>query len=370
MKKKINTQHTHPTTNGKCPFSRFVSSLNKLSDHNRKKLPSIKHIISILRDPLQQETITTIENIEIKWYDHQDITKIKTHIYATLFLQSEAYTIIQQSLNIKTNPELYKIGLKASHSDLHDPLFRWEYWSLLLSAFQWLAIEFINKRDKEKFQNLLFQSEILKYPLQHWMNTNFSIDTTFSKLFIAGIGDGFLNYRSIINKLPDLYERKYNKYPSKEEYRHILQKSIKNIIVPIVSINMEHLIDIVRMKSHEQIQAIQRKDYSEYKHLLEAFWNTLGIDNDNFELDDENNIIIKQHYLQKVEEKLQIMEKKYSISRQYLWDTALSNTLGHRFIRTGCPALRGHIGEKRIIEIFCEDILSLLDHIYFPYRRD
>lgn len=95
--------------------------------------------------------------------------------------------------------------------------------------------------------------------------------------------------------------KKYGRIPTSKEYREIVQKNLLEIIIPIASINLFSLIEILRPTDHDEVHnSLQLKEYDGQHVLIEggAYNNALDINTHYFSLEENDAICVTNKYLQ------------------------------------------------------------------------
>ncbi len=168
--------------------------------------------------------------------------------------------------------------------------------------------------------------------------------------------DGYTNFWSLICNIPELYKQKYSLFPTTSQYREIIQKNIKKVILPLSSLNLHSLVGVIRPD----------RDVSDMKEFVN---NSLWIDVRTFSFDDNDYLTINSDYMHEIVGKMNDEVHQYrqaQLLAEMIGGT-LKNTAEYP-MRTWCPALAIEMKDgKRMVEQFCHDVLCMLDKIYFPF---
>jgi hypothetical protein len=160
-----------------------------------------------------------------------------------------------------------------------------------------------------------------------------------------------VNIWSIVYNLPEIFEAKYKRLPNTQEYASLVRHNIKSMIKSLASLHLESLVHVVRPKDSVVDITILAN-------------NSLEMNKSDFVLDDKDYIQVNNSYLIKKEERLLDMYREYETAYAMMPDYPMNEFS----IRTGCPALRAKIDENKfVIDQFCDDVLELLDKIYFAH---
>jgi hypothetical protein len=337
----------------KCPYSRIISYLNKANSYLTPDRSRIFHtIVNNLTSNLAIDNRSKYIDDTINQQDLnvKNAIKTRTHIYQTLYIQNEIYELLQQCFVVtKTSPLSMLKGL-ADHSDLTNIYQRKNRWGGFVSTLQQLIDPTLQKRDSNK----MFDREMMvveNFASHHSRLTKWC-DFDFVTLIEQGINDAVISARHILDTMPELYKEKFWKLPSREEYRAIVEKNMKHIMPQASTLNLGFLVGVLRDGS--------------LAHLSDYTMNyALGITIEDFELDDAWLATVKKPYIQKVVQRLKdkIAERIANV-QQYGNHYSLEQQ-----VRLGCPAMKAKTKDgKRITDQFIDDMLTLLDEVYFPYR--
>lgn len=324
-----------------CPYSAMISFLHKCGGLLTKtKMPQINQLIS----KLIHTNLTS--PVEVEWSFHwKDEVKITKFAYDSALLELEVYDLMHSILSFEnTNAPMSKLNHLAWDLNLQDLEVRKQWFFEVFALFQRHVKNIIPQWETAKMEDKNYK-RILDHALSYSQLSK-GRQSTYGQLFVSGSWDGFMNFRSIVTGIPELYKKKYNQMLSTELYRDLVKKNVKNVLLPLTTLNLTYALNIVR--SPEDMFS-----RSEKEHIT----NVLNIGPESYFLDDEWLINIKKEYMEKVTQRLENL----SSVLQARSDARVSVTLW-------CPALRAHKGDKNLIEHFFEDISKLLDEMYFPYR--
>ncbi len=336
----------------KCPYSRVIGYLNKVNSYLTPDRSKIFHtIVNSLTSNLTVDNRSKYIDDTINQQDlnAKNAIKTRTHIYQTLYIQNEIYELLQQCFVVTKTSPLSMLKWLANHSDLTNIYQRKNRGGWFVSTLQQLIDPTLQKRDSNK----LFDREMMgvEHFASHHSRLTKGGDFDFVTLIEQGINDAVISARHILDTMPELYKEKFWELPSREEYRTIVEKNMKHIMPQASTLNLGFLVGILRDGS--------------LAHLSDYTMNyALGITIEDFELDDEWLATVKKPYIQKVVQRLKdkIAERIANV-QQYGNHYAFEQQ-----VRLGCPAMKAKTKDgKRVTDQFIDDILQLLDEIYFPY---
>lgn len=345
----------------KCPFSKVTWYVNKANALiTTEKMPKLKNFFSsLLKAVLQgkpEQTYDTRDLID-DTLSIKSSLKVKNYLYDVMYIQLEVYDLIKAILADPAHfSDLRQLAWRGGIKNKDGREFRG---LRFFQKFQNFITPTLAHREGAKFSDPSFEAAIDEVA-QHSLLTKGG-ELTIAQLLAQWACDGFTSFRGLVCNLPEVYHAKYGRYPSTEEYRALIQQNIKKVIVPLASLNLNTLVRVVR-----------KEPKIEKTEDMKAFMNNpLGIKSDTFELDDEGNVVAKQRYIQEVADRMmQEMgenRKAQMGAQMFVWPW-VKHTATYP-LRTWCPALAAKTkDDKRIVEQFCADIMSLLDKIYFPFR--
>lgn len=362
--KHINPDEITDLTNdfldsSKCPFTNAMKYLNTLggimsSDTTSKIKKSIMEVFSKAHG--KQDFSVDVESVIDVELTIRNEAKVKKHIYDVLLLQSEVYNEIKNILSIESG--LFK-GLVqlSSQLDLQELEQRKDWGLLFFEAFLHPINDALRLWELRKVKDSKEYRDAFQYALQHSNLSKRTKSVGFSVMFIQGVTDGFQNFWSLVCNIPELYEAQWGRQPTAVEYRELVRKNIKKVIFPLASLTMPTLISVIRAE----------RPTSMSKEFIN---NAFDLNPQDFELDEEGHIHSNLSYNKKISIKMARLMISYWEGQKAHLKANQSELLSKSDfpIRVGCPALSAKTEDGTVVvEQFCEDILTLLDTIYFPY---
>lgn len=339
--------------NTKCPYGTLVSYLNRVNgymtpDRGNKIRGLIKHLL------LNNFNRANAAGYIDKFLDEENLhfksaSKYKAHVYEILYLQEWLYDLIHNYLTTTETPELIHLKNATPTLDLDDSSLRHlrgrKFKTILKDSWDGR----IENRVTEK-KRLEPEMQIVEESSRNHTNHNKNSVFGFIDLIKQGIGDGIDNCWDVVQNIPDLYRSKYGTRISTSEYRRLVALNMKTIFTQVSTLNLAHLTNILR---------------NPYGHSFLHVDDWLTLNEHDFALNDKWIIEGKRLYMIKIIRRMQQYIGQYMFSLHVTWKTEHEEQ-----VRLGCPAMTARTQEgKRITDQFIDDILQLLDEVYFPYRE-
>lgn len=356
----------------KCPYHELVGAMNKFSSYvTSDRPPTIRNIVKQLIDLFSSKKPAT-QQIQ---QEYQDIgnglsmankCKIYKHLYDVIYIQEEVYPLMHEFLSDDSNSQFQCLADDAQMLDLQDPQTR-NLRGMKFSHTTEQSIEaVIHDRERNKIQDPHYRNA-LHIAMAH-TSSGWNEPRSFGMTFVEGFGDGRKNIWNMIEPIPELFEKKYRRRITAKEYRDIALLNIKNMILPLSSINMDNLINLVRPETWpEDEDSVGIVTYNGEMIAINGMhnFNKLEMSVDTFELWENDILAIKPDY---ISERVRRMDKIVN-QATYLLKFHADYYSSGLLMTTGCPALTATTTQgKRVVQQFGEDMIRLLDTIYFPYR--
>lgn len=335
-----------------CPYTKVVKYMNGVSDAMTpdRVWGVVKFIADLISNTLNRKTSHEHINKYVQAQNLGVLSSLKMHkqIYDVILLQEEVYPIVQKVL-IDLVTDLEPL---SQNTNLQDQYSRVKRGTTFAMTFQKNIIHALDDRYEQK----LFGSDPDFYN-NALLASNYSRifkgspDLNFWHIIAQWSCDGFMMTWNVITALPDIYKKKHGRLPTKAEYIELISANLKIVILPLATTNLLFVTQVVR-----PVDLGGRYDY--------FINNALEIHDQNFTLDDKNTLVANQEYLEQITRRTLDAAEDYIQVQKESWSNFLSDT----HIRMGCPAMRAQTPDgKRVTEQFIQDMLALLDKIYFPY---
>ena len=342
----------HPTW---CPYHAFIGHLNNVTalTSGDKLLPVrkvIKEIYALWGDALSH-VIQTVNKYLPESLCIKSINKTTKHIYDVLFLEQEVYPLLHGVLVEDQRKYFSDLYPRSSRAPVEDIKVRAEAGEIITEHFLDAIAVVLKEWFKKKLppSNDLIHAANLAW--EHSSVTRWGGPASFSTMFFQGASDGFHSLWAIIYYLPELFYKKHNRLPTRQEYRQVVQQNIDKVLIPISSL---HLISLLAWLRDQTID-------------INTIWavDSLSINITTHALDDNNIIIMDRKYLWEV---LHRMDEEIEDLQLY---SLLPPSLRWFQLRTWCPALTARAPDgKRVIEHFLEDCMALFDKVYFSHWKE
>ncbi len=339
-----------------CPYHKLIGHLNMITKSmNSDTLPPLKKIIAEVYarwgNLLQRVTWVIGKHIKapMALKNQYRVTK---QVYDILLLQEEVWSVIHDALI--TNKDHY-------------------FWAIAMQPW-WLRIWDIEARKRVWTLFQTFMSEALKDALLHReaMKETVDIDFYYAQqiaadyaemakwlsmwfgiMFLQWAMDAFGNAWSLLLYIPELYHKKYKRYPTREEYRAITESNMRTLLPSLAWLHLSGLTNSLRSNRQVASGDVNASlDIQTATHTL-----------------DENDIVMpKKAYLTKVHKRTDGRVKDW----QELQDRLPEDDVYATYImHTWCPALKAKMPDGRqFVEHYVEDLLSFFDTFYFPHWKE
>ncbi len=336
-----------------CPYTKVVKYMNGVSDSmtTDRVWGIVKFIADLISNTFKRQRSNEYINKYVQEQNLGVLSSLKMHkqICDVILLQEEVYPLVQKALT----DVIAELQPLSQTTNLQDQYSRFERGTKFAMTFQTNVIQALDVRQEQKFSNKndvdFFNNAVVASRYTQMFKGN--PDLNFGYILAQGSCDGFMMVWNVITALPDLYKKKYGRLPTKAEYLELISKNLRTVILPLATTNLLFVTEVVRPVDMG----------GRYEYFIN---NALEIHDQNFSLDDKDSLVANQHYLQQVSHRTLGAVQEYIDVQQESGSNFLSDT----HIRMWCPAMRAQTADgKRITEQFIQDVLALLDTVYFPY---
>jgi len=348
----------------KCPYSKAVQYINEIQKNSTPNVVNkIGNFIINLFKGGEEERINKINEFSGRQkVDFLSRYKLDKYIVDIILLQEEIYKIISNILNpnyVKNKSNLATLSLTKQ---LHLEQERESRWSQFIYFIQMQSLHnFLWRENKNRHKDIYREYQKLSMNYIHMAKWQ---QYSIASVFAQWVSDGAWTCWNIVNVIPTLYFAKYNKFPSKEEYRTIAEKNAYAILIPMATLELSDLTTVAReyLRRDSSMYVSESEQYKARKMVN----NWLDISPMTAELDEQNNIIINKNQINSIKAR---SEKSVYTKINTFWGLKNISNIDP-LVRIGCPSLRAkNENWKPMIQAFINDMFILLDEIYFPYRE-
>ncbi len=353
--KAIENASAELLSNTKCPYTWTVRYMNEVSDNmtpDRVKTAT-SFIRTLIADVLKRKKAFMHIKEYVQAQDLGFISSLKMHkqLYDVLLLEEEIFAMIQETIAFKGIPSYQTLKEMSIWQDLANYHERQRWWWALMGTFQDAILRKLKAWEANKS---LFSpdADFHKHAAQcstYGGLLKWGPQANFWSIFWQWVCEGAMACRNVVNVLVPLYQAKYWRNPTSEEYKTIVNKNIKRIVLPLSTMNLLFLVAVARPANSPL-----------GLHLTN---HVIGLNSDDFELDNQGIIVAKKAYLEKIVWRTN--EHVNLVSSIQVKKNMDPSSDSH--VRMWCPAMRAQTKDgKRMTEQFIEDFLKLLDEMYFP----